>query len=250
MTVNVGELMDLSVAALRAGNPERAVALADLILQQRPDHRGARHMKLCIEHRTLFMPFTCMLLHDEEKYDIGDFTYGFPQIKAGYFQDKLTIGKFTAIAEDVTIFLSANHRIDWITGYGFSAPNYGTLFPKAPARSGPEFTSSNGPVTIGSDVWIGTGATIMSGVTIGDGAVIAARSVVNRDVAPYEIVGGNPVKRARWRFEPEIIELLLRVRWWDWPDDKIRAHVGELLGDDVRGFIAAHDVGLDEASSG
>jgi acetyltransferase-like isoleucine patch superfamily enzyme len=71
-----------------------------------------------------------------------------------------------------------------------------------------------GKIVIGSDVWIGEGVNIMRGVTIGDGALIAARSVVTRDVPPYAIVGGVPAKVIKYRFEPEIVEELLRLSWW------------------------------------
>ena len=69
---------------------------------------------------------------------------------------------------------------------------------------------------IGNDVWIGSGAMVMNGVTIGDGAVVAAGSVVTKDVEPYSIVGGNPAKLIRKRFPDDIIERLLRLKWWDY----------------------------------
>lgn len=74
---------------------------------------------------------------------------------------------------------------------------------------------TNGDVVIGNDVWIGSGVTIMSGIKIGDGAVISANSSVIKDVLPYEIVGGNPAKSIKLRFDVQIIKLLLNLRWWD-----------------------------------
>ena len=62
------------------------------------------------------------------------------------------------------------------------------------------------PVTVEDDVWIGFGSIIMSGVTIGAGAVVAAGSVVTKDVPPCAIVGGNPAKIIKYRFEPEDID--------------------------------------------
>lgn len=73
-----------------------------------------------------------------------------------------------------------------------------------------------GRILIGSDVWIGDGVFIRRGVTIGDGAVVAARSTVIKDVAPYEIVGGTPSRHLKWRFPPEVIARLLSVKWWDY----------------------------------
>ncbi len=76
--------------------------------------------------------------------------------------------------------------------------------------------------TIGNDVWIGENVQIKGGVSIGHGAVIGMGSVVTRDVAPYEIVGGNPARLIRMRFSPEIVEALLKMAWWDLPDSELR----------------------------
>jgi len=83
--------------------------------------------------------------------------------------------------------------------------------------------TSRGDVVIGNDVWIGSGVTLMSGVSLGDGAVIAANSHVVRNVSPYSIHGGNPARHIRYRFDPEIIEKLLALCWWDWPDTSIQS---------------------------
>ena len=76
---------------------------------------------------------------------------------------------------------------------------------------------------VGNDVWIGTEAMIMPGVRIGDGAVIAARAVVTTDVEPYAVVAGMPARQLRRRFSPERIAMLLEMRWWDWPLERINA---------------------------
>ena len=75
---------------------------------------------------------------------------------------------------------------------------------------------------IGNDVWIGYETVIMAGVHIGDGAIIAARAVVTKDVPPYTIVGGTPAKEIRKRFDTEVIQQLLKLKWWDWSTNKIR----------------------------
>ena len=84
----------------------------------------------------------------------------------------------------------------------------------------------------------------MSGVTIGPGAVVATRSVVTKDVAPYAIVGGVPAKQIGQRFGDEQIAALLRIAWWDWPLETIKARVDELCSPDVDAFIARYDPGL------
>ncbi|MEO7216469.1 CatB-related O-acetyltransferase [Mucilaginibacter sp.] len=79
-------------------------------------------------------------------------------------------------------------------------------------------------VTIGNDVWIGNNVMIMDGVKIGDGAIVAAGAIVTRDVQPYEIVAGIPAKFVRNRFGAEEIAALLRIKWWDWSPEKIKAN--------------------------
>ena len=108
-------------------------------------------------------------------------------------------------------------------------------FPEAKDISGHPATKGN--VIIGNDVWIGYKATIMSGVTIGDGAVIGACSVVTKDVKPYEIVAGNPAKVIRKRFSDEIIIQLLKIAWWNWPIEKIKAEIEFLCNNNIEKFI-------------
>ena len=74
---------------------------------------------------------------------------------------------------------------------------------------------------VGNDVWLGRECVIMPGVTIGDGAIVAAYSVVTRDVEPYAVVGGNPARFIKKRFSQELTGLLLRLRWWDFPPEKL-----------------------------
>ncbi len=90
-----------------------------------------------------------------------------------------------------------------------------------------------GDTVVGNDVWIGAGVTVMPGVHIGDGAIIAAHSVVTKDVAPYAIVGGNPARLIRKRFGDDLIDYLLRIKWWDWPPEKIFANLDALCSADL-----------------
>ena len=146
--------------------------------------------------------------------------------------DKLIIGKFCMIASDVTFIMNgANHLNDAITTYPFA------IFGKdwSGAMDGKEYPQK-GNTVIGNDVWIGYGATIMPGVTIGDGAIIATRSVVTKDIAPYAIVGGNPAKEIRKRFSEPDIEKLLKTSWWDWPIEKITQNVQNLTGTKIEEF--------------
>jgi acetyltransferase-like isoleucine patch superfamily enzyme len=178
---------------------------------------------------------TPFLAHDPNysKFQIGEWSYGKPNIIADVDGPVLKIGKFCSIAEGVVILLGSNHRIDWITTYPFSV-----LFEDASGFPG--HPSSKGDILIGHDVWIGREAIILSGVTVGNGAVIAARSVVTRDVAPYSVVAGNPARHLKYRFPEQSIEKLQQIAWWDWPLTRIKAAWPLLLSPDIEPFIAKY----------
>jgi len=161
---------------------------------------------------------------------VGRHSYGNPLILHFGEPTRLYIGNFCSIAGNVTIFLGGNHRIDWATTYPFNVM-FKDRWPEVSEITG--HPHSDGDVKIGNDVWIGFGSTILSGITIGDGAVIAAGSLVTKDVAPYQIVGGNPAKCIRSRFDEETITFLLKLRWWDWPDEKIRKNVKVLCSSEI-----------------
>ena len=141
----------------------------------------------------------------------------------------ISIGNFCSIADGVTIYAGAEHHYDWVSSYCFSE-KFQCI----------ECSHSKGKVTIGNDVWIADGALILSGVTIGDGAVIGARAVVTKNVAPYEIVGGNPARHIRFRFSPEQIESLLIIKWWDWDIEKIKENFDLILNPNINDFIQKH----------
>lgn len=159
------------------------------------------------------------------RYSIGDFTYGEPEVLDWRDGGSLSIGRYTSIAENVTILLGGNHHPDWISMFPFNA-----FFNEAAGVR--EQPWSKGPVRIGNDVWIGWGATIVSGVNIGDGAVVAARAVVTKDVPPYAIVAGNPARVLRYRFTPEEIQYLLDLAWWNWNEEQVRAFCRDLMQPD------------------
>ncbi len=90
-----------------------------------------------------------------------------------------------------------------------------------------------GDTVIDNDVWIGQNAVILPGVHIGDGAIIGADSVVGSDVSPYSIMIGNPARLLRKRFDDELIELMLRLRWWDKSIDEINRLIPILTCSDL-----------------
>ena len=129
------------------------------------------------------------------------------------------VGSFCSIAEGLTVLLGGNHRTDWSTTFPFGHV-WRKEFPNG-VINGDGHPSTKGHIIIENDVWIGVGCTIMSGVRIGSGSVIAAGSVVVKDIAPYTIVGGNPAVYIKDRFPKHISKQLLQVKWWEKSDDEI-----------------------------
>ena len=166
---------------------------------------------------------------------VGRHSYGVDRICIwSYGSDaQLSIGAFCAIADNVQVYLGGSHRVDWVTTYPFGHINQ-DIFNNFDGKGHP---STKGDVRIENDVWIASNVTIMSGVTISSGAVIANNAHVVRDVAPYSIVGGNPAQLLRYRFDRETVARLLKVAWWDWPDEKINAHVKLLCNPDIEKFL-------------
>jgi len=150
---------------------------------------------------------------------------------------RILIGNFVTIGPGVEFHCGGLHRTEWVSQYGLRA------MLALPGAYEDGFPHGRGDIDVGGDAWFGQGAVITTGVTIGAGAVVATRAVVTRDVAPYTIVGGVPAKVIGRRFGDEQIAALLRIAWWDWPTDTIRARVDELCNPDIDAFIARYDDG-------
>ena len=166
----------------------------------------------------------------DKRYDIGEYTYGKPNVIFDNQGTNLKIGKFCSIAANVTIFLGGNHRTDWISTYPFNVLNED--FPAAKTIEG--HPATKGDVIIGNDVWIGNNVTILSGITVADGAVIATGAVVSKNVGPYEIWGGNPAVLIKKRFDEEQTQILLKLQWWDWEVEKINRNVALLCAQNIQ----------------
>ena len=175
---------------------------------------------------------------------VGDYTYydDFENVENfennvkyhfDFVGDKLIIGKFCMIASDVKFIMNgANHLTDALSTYPFAV--FGNGWEHAmDEKSYPH----KGDITIGNDVWIGYNATIMAGVTIGDGAIIATNSTVIKDVEPYTIVGGNPAKAIKKRFDSSTISKLLDLKWWDWEIEKITKHLQDLTDNNIEKLL-------------
>jgi chloramphenicol O-acetyltransferase type B len=171
------------------------------------------------------------LIPTDSRVSVGRFTYGTPQFMLWNESDRIRIGSFCSIADEVVLFGGGEHRTDWVTTYplriAFGDPLGG--------KDG--LPASKGPTIIGNDVWIGFRAMLLSGITVGDGAVIAAGAVVASNVPPYAIVAGNPAKVIRYRFDSNEIQRLLELAWWEWDINKIVTNVSLLCSKNVENLI-------------
>jgi len=155
----------------------------------------------------------------------------------------VTVGKYSGLTHTAVIYHGGLHRADFVSAVHAHVEDGVWKWPEGEPHS-------KGPIVIGCDVLVTFEALIMSGVTIGHGAIVAPRAVVLHDVQPYEIVGGNPAKHIKWRFDQETREALLRIAWWDWPEEKVKAHRHEIDSPDVAGFIRRHDPLLNGGAEG
>ena len=155
--------------------------------------------------------------------------YHFP-----FIGDRLIIGKFCAIATGAKFIMNgANHQLTGFSTYPFYI--FGNGWEKVTPQAGE--LPYKGDTVIGNDVWIGYEAIIMPGVQVGDGAIIAAKSVVVKDVFPYTIVGGNPAKFIRQRFEESIVQALLKIAWWNWNIKKISRNLESIVAADISALM-------------
>lgn len=147
-----------------------------------------------------------------------------------FIGDKLIIGKFCAIAKGIEFIMNgANHRINSITTYPFNIMGNGW------EKSAPSLTDLKlkEDTIVGNDVWIGQNVTVMPAVHIGDRAIIGANSVVAKDIPPYSVAVGNPCEVKRKRFDEDLIEYLLQIKWWDWNSEKIFKNMEALCSGDL-----------------
>lgn len=164
--------------------------------------------------------------NDPREFEKNNVLYQYP-----INNDKLIIGKFCSIACKAKFLMtSGNHTMISLSTYTFP------IFYEEWGLDVSLLTDAwdnKGDIVIGNDVWIGYDAIIMSGVTIGDGAIIGTRAIVTNDVPPYTIVGGIPAKVIKKRFRDDIILKLLKIKWWDWPYEKIKANIKYIQSGDI-----------------
>ena len=157
----------------------------------------------------------------------------------GKLKGTISIGNFSAISWRTTFNVNLNLEHNYRNLTSYSIWSFGW---KAPEELLPDIKSNE--ITVGNDVWIGKGCILKctnpdKPLLIGDGAVIASDSVVVKNVPPYAIVGGNPAKIIKYRFDEKIIEALLRIKWWNWDIDKIYDNFKYF--NQVEKFVELHD---------
>ena len=211
--VNAAEFLDLS-------NEEKALVNEQVEEADVPDPTKIHPLKTRNESVVYIKPTIT-----RKNIEVGDFSYfdgsNFEKHVTHHYDfigDKLIIGKFCQIGRNVEFVMNgANHQMSSITTYPFY------IFKGWDQKPTDEKDLPyKGDTVVGNDVWIGQNVTILPGIHIGDGAIIGANSVVSKDVPPYSVVAGNPIKLIRKRFDDELIGLLLTFKWWNKPTEEIQ----------------------------
>lgn len=157
---------------------------------------------------------------------LGDFTWYVPQIHGSAECANIKIGKFCNIARDVVVFRGG--EINWKCATLFDFRNFFEDYEDVPWQE-----RSKGDVVIGNDVLLYSGVKVLSGVTIGDGAMVAANSLVGKDIPPYAVAWGVPAKVVMYRFDPHTIDKLKEMQWWDWEYEHIYNAVPFLQSENI-----------------
>jgi phosphonate metabolism protein (transferase hexapeptide repeat family) len=204
--------------------------IAETLIHETVRMRAAEIGRRCEVLRNTRIEYSCL----------GDYSYLGENCEVA----DAAIGKFTAIANAVRIG-APNHPMNRPSQHRFTyCPEY---YETSATRDHGFFGDRRtAKVMIGNDCWIGHAAIILPGVTVGDGAVIAAGAVVSRNVPPYTVVGGVPARPIRERFSREIAERLLRIAWWNWPDEMLFARLADFRSEAIEQFCERYDVTIAE----
>ena len=194
-------------------------------------HPMAGYPQVCFIKNTVTNPN--IIIGDYTYYDDPDDSTNFERNVLYHFPfigDKLIIGKFCALARGVQFIMNgANHKLSGFSSYPFQ------IFGNGWEKVMPQLHELpyKGDTVVGNDVWLGYESIVMPGVQVGDGAIIAAKSVVVKDVPPYTIVGGNPANPIKQRFSDEVVKALLEIAWWNWEIEKISRNLDKIVSADI-----------------
>ena len=137
-------------------------------------------------------------------------------LEYGSLDCHILIGRYSSLAHRLKFIIGLNHDGREVSTYPFR-----NLLHPLEAGVNQYFAANHYQIIIGNDVWIGSDVTILGGVRIGNGAIVGAGAVVTKDVPPYAVVAGNPARIVKFRFSQEIIDKLQKIKWWNWPREKI-----------------------------
>ena len=167
---------------------------------------------------------TAETLFDDSLVTVGSYSYGPLRILNEGKKFNLKVGSFCSIADNTYFILESDHKLNALTTYPYH---------KLILKDHKTDSISKGSIEIGDDVWIGQGAIILSGVKVGQGAVVAAGAVVNKNIPAYAVAGGVPAKILKYRFPPEMRELLCRIDYSK-ITDKIISENESLFSENVK----------------
>jgi acetyltransferase-like isoleucine patch superfamily enzyme len=168
--------------------------------------------------------------------EIGDYTSGIPLVISRVAANIVRIGKFCSISPEVTIVPSLGHIPSYKENRNYRVSTYPLHDLCGGWKAEYDLPGDKNFVVVGNDVWIGTKAILLPGIKVGDGSIVGAGAVVTHDVPPYAIVAGVPAKVIGFRYSEEQINRLLKIAWWNWGIDKIRANIDYFYGD-IDSFI-------------
>ena len=237
--VNANEFLDISDK-----ETEDLMLAADKA--ERPDWRKIHPLKSRDESVVYVKPTLIACPNIE----VGEYTYfdgqNFQRHVTHHYDfigDKLIIGKFCQIGRGVEFIMNgANHQMNSSSTYPFYIFDGWKQDP--PSK---EDLPYKGDTVIGNDVWIGQNVTFLPGVHVGDGCIIGANAVVSKDLPPYCVAAGNPIRVIRKRFDDEMIELLEKLQWWNKTPKQIQEFIPLLSNSDIN-FVKERIKGILDGS--